>query len=325
MRKLLISALAMCAPLLAQTCPSGLISVVDTIYGPVAVNGLLPLFQGAVTISTSTPLSLNGVTYGRIAEVINVASGAFNTCLVPNDAATPTGTNYRAEYAYVDAQGNAAAPWSESWYVNTSSVALSINQLRRIVAVAPTTISALSPLQYLPNVGQITIQQANGTQSGYLSNTDWTRFNSAIQWYSQAVSGGSGSESIVVPASVHGLAGTNLIALCDGVGECGQVNVASSGTVIVTSAVPWTGTLRIGTGKSYRVSFASATAISVSLPLHKLNGSELMACYDASGNQFGGGPLLQSSHDTGIGGYQGYDYAVYFATAATGYCVLMGF
>lgn len=43
---------------------------------------------------------------------------------------------------------------------------------------ARAAVSATSPLSYNNTTGVFSIQQASGTQNGYLSNTDWTTFNS---------------------------------------------------------------------------------------------------------------------------------------------------
>lgn len=50
-------------------------------------------------------------------------------------------------------------------------------QIDSIFALHPATISATTPLFYNSGTGAFTIQQANTSQSGFLSSTDWNIFN----------------------------------------------------------------------------------------------------------------------------------------------------
>jgi hypothetical protein len=59
------------------------------------------------------------------------------------------------------------------------------------------SFSASSPLSYNNTTGAFSIQQANGSQSGYLSSTDWSTFNSKQDTITLTTTGSSGSSTLV--------------------------------------------------------------------------------------------------------------------------------
>ena len=130
--------------------------------------------------------------------------------------------------------------------------------------------------------------------------------------------------SVSIPATTHGFATNNLIVICtNGVAECGQTNVDSSGNITVTFLSNSTGSIWVASGLSYSQSFTSQTSITIAAT--SLQASiAYTACYDNSGNQFGAGQLTYTTFDTGIGGGQNAVYTLVLgATAQTGRCVFL--
>ncbi len=130
----LIIALLGCASACAQ-CPTGYVSIMDTIYTPAVSAGSTPaIFTGKATISAPTiPTSTNTLTFGRDAQTITVTNGAFSVCLAPNTAMNQHGTFYSVTFQ------SPVTHWSETWVVPASSGALKISQVRgRVVATNET-------------------------------------------------------------------------------------------------------------------------------------------------------------------------------------------
>jgi hypothetical protein len=294
--------LSLLAALLASAQPTP-----TTIVGPV-VDGFGNPYTGSFVVQSQAKTNTGWVVTGTVRTVYVNAGVIGALALIPNDTSVPNLTSYAVRFANND-----------QWFciVPTSSTPVAFT-------------AACSPGGQPPNVGQSfpvsqLIPCPNGLFVGAAGGITQC-LPLGLSYYAQAV---TGSTRTVVPASTHLLLGTNLIVTCTGLAECGQVNVSSTGTVTVTSLVPWTGTLYIVTGtRNYNLPFTSATTASVLWPLHGLSSLTAAACYDSSGNQFGTGDVTIPEHSLGIGGLfpNAFDVSITLSVSIpqTGRCVLIG-
>jgi len=80
------------------------------------------------------------------------------------------------------------------------------------LSVAPTSISATSPIFYNSGTGVISIQVANTSQNGYLSSTDWNTFNGKLD----PSGSGTGLTGIVKLAGSQTITGAKTVDLSNG-------------------------------------------------------------------------------------------------------------
>jgi hypothetical protein len=122
--------------------------------------------------STSNLVVSNGFTFGSLSGFLKAVGGVVTTSLVnlASDvtgvlpvANGGTGTSTTPSYGQV-LIGNASGGYS---LAATSSLGLA-------------SFSASSPLSYNSSTGAFSIQQASGSQNGYLASSDWTNFNNKV-------------------------------------------------------------------------------------------------------------------------------------------------
>lgn len=149
-------------------------------------------------------------------------------------------------------------------------------QLATVLGYTPislTSLSATAPLLYNNTTGVFSIQQASGSQNGYLSSTDWTTFNSKQNALSLTTTGSSGAATLVsstlnIPNyTLSGLGGqplsTNLTSLA-------SLTYASTSFVKMTAA----GTFSLDTNTYYLASnpngytnnTGTVTSVSMTVP-----------------------------------------------------------
>jgi len=271
-------------------------------------------YTGSFTVQSQTKTNTGYAITAQPIRTVYVTAGVIGgLSLVPNDTSTPNLTSYLITFAN-----------KETWVciIPTSSSPVGFGQYCAPGVTQPTTALpiALSQIMPCPGTGISVIATVGGIVRCAPQQA------AGIVWYQQAVTASTSVAVTALTLAGYGIVGNNLIVMCDGIAECGAVKVDASGNVTVTSLTPWSGTLWIGTGRSYSASFTSATSVTVTLPVHGLNGETLAACYDVSGNQFGAGAVTPSLHDTGIGGAQGFDYTIALGSPAqSGRCVMVGF
>jgi hypothetical protein len=101
-------------------------------------------------------------------------SGNFSQSIIENSLITPAGTLYSVT---LSATAHAGSVYSGGLY-NIPPGTSDLSTLTPQAAILPVlTLGISSPL--LLNSNTLSIQQANGSQSGYLSSSDWTTFNSS--------------------------------------------------------------------------------------------------------------------------------------------------
>ena len=159
--------------------------------------GLVDVFINGVRLTSSDYTATNGTTVvltvgtmvGNIVDIIKYTSGLVNSI---------SGTGTTNELAYFTASTTIASlstatypSLTELSYVKgvTSSIQTQLNA-KQAAGTYVTSVTASSPLfssgSTTPN---ITIQQASGSQSGFLSSTDWTTFNSKQNALTNPVTG----------------------------------------------------------------------------------------------------------------------------------------
>jgi len=77
-------------------------------------------------------------------------------------------------------------------FYNTSTSLWEKKSIATVLGFTPISLSSLSantPLSYNSGTGAFSIQQSNGSQSGYLSSTDWTTFNNKQSALTNPVTG----------------------------------------------------------------------------------------------------------------------------------------
>ena len=146
---------------------AGLTTITDTLYTPAG-----DLFDGAITITLASPgqaqplHNSSGRTLTGFQQTVTVTSGALSIQLEANDAITPSGTSYQAQFR----QGSMVR-WSEVWIVPTSGAAVKVSTLRSTSIPAPAVM--ISPQQL----------SAGGASSGQLlrwSGTSWGPYSVPI-------------------------------------------------------------------------------------------------------------------------------------------------
>jgi hypothetical protein len=267
MAERLILSLALLAfnGLAAPTC--------TTITDNSVINPDLSPFTGTLSLNllyvaqNSTSTVRQGVFY------IPIVNGAFSKCL---SAAVYQVTNLPIGY-------------TTFWVVPQTGGPYTIQQIE---SQAPLTPGArYSPTQLINGLDGQCVTHANGFGI-------WGKCG-GLSFYSQPV---VNALSTTILPSVHNL-GAIVAVSCSTVAECGLVNVASDGTVLVQSSSAWTGTIYVfASANNYVLPFVSANTATVNWPVHGLQSVITAACYDTSGTQLGIGPLTTTPHNMGIGG-----------------------
>jgi hypothetical protein len=117
-----------------------------------------------------------GCLYVNLAPIVATTdgSGNFSQSIIENSLITPAGTLYSVT---LSATAHAGSVYSGGLY-NIPPGTSDLSTLTPQAAILPVlTLGISSPL--LLNSNTLSIQQANGSQSGYLSSSDWTTFNSS--------------------------------------------------------------------------------------------------------------------------------------------------
>ena len=136
-----------------------------------------------------------------------------------------------------------------------------------------TSLSATSPLVYNNTTGVFSIQQANGTQAGYLSSADWTTFNSKQGAITLTTTGTSGAATFsagtlnipqyqaALTNPVTGTGTTNYLPKFTGISTLGnsliqddgsKVSISSANTSLVldTTSASYDASLRLNNNSS---------------------------------------------------------------------------
>jgi hypothetical protein len=119
-----------------------------------------------------------------------------STSLWTSVAGTTSNITEGSRLYYTDARARAAVSLTTtgnngaSTYNSTTGVLnVPTYTLAGLGGINLTSLSATSPLLYDNTTGVFSIQQANGTQAGYLSSADWTTFNSKQSALTNPVTG----------------------------------------------------------------------------------------------------------------------------------------
>lgn len=153
--------------------------------------------------------------------------------------------------------------------------------------VSSTSISASSPLSYNSGTGALSIQQANTSQSGFLSSTDWNTFNSKLGSSDIGVSVQAFSTRLSEITSNYAAA-TNGQAIVKTASGLAYQTITTSGSFSATSPLSYnsgTGVFSIQQANTSQSGFlsstdwntfnnkASLTAFSASLPIQYNNST----------------------------------------------------
>lgn len=171
----------------------------------------------------------------------------------------------------------------------------------------PASLTGVNPPSIFGLPGPIGPQGPSGTSGG-------------IQWYGPVTFTDATTVSVL---ATQFNTDANVIVICQGVAECGSVNVAPNGDITVGFLTATTGSLMLATGTPYVATFASASTVSI--PFTSLQAQiALLGCYDTGGYQFGAGNLNTPAFDSGIGGGQGVNYLLDLGTPnQSGRCVFL--
>ena len=149
-------------------------------------------------LSASSPLSYNSGTGAFAIQVANTSQAGY---LTQTDWNT-----FNGKQAAINGTGFVKASGTTISYDNSTYITLA-------------ALSASSPLSYNSGTGAFSIQVANTSQAGYLSQSDWNTFNSKQSTITLTTTGASGAASLVsntlnVPAyTLAGLGGITLGSL----------------------------------------------------------------------------------------------------------------
>ena len=138
--------------------------------------------------TTGSGLYLYQTTYGYSFTLSSGGNGIFAGSVTANSFIKSGGTSSQFLKADGSVDSTSYVPSSRTITINGTSQDLSANRTFNVGTV--TSVTASSPLASsggtTPN---ITIQQASGSQSGFLSSTDWTTFNSKQNALTNPVTG----------------------------------------------------------------------------------------------------------------------------------------
>ena len=126
-------------------------------------------------------------------------------------------------------------------FYNTSTSLWEKKSIATVLGFTPISLSSLSattPLSYNSGTGAFSIQQSSGSQSGYLSSTDWTTFNGKVPY-----TGATGN----VTLGAYKLTATNI----DVLGANAAIKASDSGAQLILGVNGLASSLVIGsTGDS---------------------------------------------------------------------------
>ena len=146
--------------------------------------------QNTQELSESADVLITSPTGGQILQY-NGTTSLWN-----NVAGTTTNITEGTNLYYTDARARAAVSLTTtgnngaSTYNSTTGVLnVPTYTLAGLGGINLTSLSATSPLAYNNTTGVFSIQQASGSQAGYLSSADWTTFNSKQSALTNPVTG----------------------------------------------------------------------------------------------------------------------------------------
>ena len=254
---------------------------------------------GAVVNGSATPVYGTGTYWSQ--SLFDAAFAAKNT-----DALAEGSTNEYFTSARFSSAFSAAFPsaFSSAFGAETTdALAEGSTNLYFSSALARAVISATSPLGYSPSTGVLSIQQASGSQPGYLSSADWSTFNgkqSALSAASASVSGYltstdwstfNGKSPVLTFSGPLSLSGTTV-----------SIPVASASSDGYLSAADWS-TFHAATGGT-TYSFSSPlvlTGTTVSLPAASASANGYLSSTDWS--TFNGKQAALSAASASVSGY----------------------
>ena len=131
-------------------------------------------------------------------------------------------------------------------FYNTSTSLWEKKSIATVLGFTPislTSLSATSPLSYNSGTGAFSIQQSSGSQSGYLSSTDWNTFNNKQNALTNPVTGTSvtsriayfnGTSSITGSSNLN-FDGTNLLIgnVSTGLAQLHVYNASAAATMLL--------------------------------------------------------------------------------------------
>lgn len=264
----------------------------------------------------------------------------FPTSVDTPQSLTQATNNYTARLASSITSSSTSIPiYSPSGTLNNYSIVVIGSEEIQICSSTPTILTvcfngrgvdgttAMSHLVNAEIQAPITasnhniLTQAIINTENFIKNTN----RGSLMVYSQSV---TNATSTTISSSTHGL-GSNIIVSCIGIAECGQVNVDSSGNSIITSIVPWTGSIQIVSGPlAINLPFGSTTTLNSNWPTFPFADVIAMSCYDSSGNQFGSGDITLNPHQFGISGIfndtDDLNVVLSASNSLSGRCVIIG-
>jgi len=152
------------------------------------LNGVLKAVDGIVEVATDAgTVTSVGLTVGSTGTDVNVANSPVTTSgsitlNIPTSSATNRGLLSSADWSTFNSKQGSLTLTTTGNNGSATLVSGTLNiptyTLAGLGGISLTSLSASSPLAYNNTTGEFSIQVANGSQSGYLSSSDWTAFNS---------------------------------------------------------------------------------------------------------------------------------------------------
>lgn len=200
-----------------------------TLSGTTTIDGVAVVAGDRVLVKNQTTTSQNGIyivnsstwtrstdadTISKLAgSVVNVDNGTSNgglkfiTKLKITDTLGSTAVNFYKVTDETDLSGYVTT--GRTLTINGTTYNLSTDRSWNVGTV--TSVSATSPLSSTGgNTPTISIQQANGSQSGFLSSTDWNTFNNKQNLLTNPVTG-TGTANYIPKFTASGTIGNSLI------------------------------------------------------------------------------------------------------------------
>jgi hypothetical protein len=196
--------------------------------------------SGSGTVTSVSALTLGTVGTDLTSTVVNSNTTPVITLNVPSASASNRGALTSTDWTTFNNKTD-----------NTGTVT-------QIIASSPLTGGTIT------SSGTIGIPQANTSDSGYLTSTDWNTFNNKTAFAEPAIFSGGGSPSLAT--GVTGLEIRNLIGA--GVGDGIVTSLTTSGTSGVATLS--SGVLNI---PNYATGSGTVTEVTVSAPLTVSNGT----------------------------------------------------